>query len=176
MTIQSSQELDDFYATPDPWGYYDNPHDINRKARILAALPRLDYQNALDIGCGNGFITNDLPVKRVIGLEFSAKAVAWANEHAAPHVQYRQGSVFDLPDLDLPLMDLVIITGVLYPQYIGKSLRLVYVLIDRILKPGGILLCSHIYEWHQARFPYLTLSREYFAYRDYSQTLEVYAK
>ncbi len=173
---QTQQELDDFYATPDPWGYYDNPHDINRKARILAALPHLDYQNALDIGCGNGFVTNDLPAKRVIGLEFSERAVAWASEHAAPQVEYRQGSVFDIPDLNLPLMDLVVITGVLYPQYIGKSLNLVYVLIDRILKPGGILLCSHIYEWNQERFPYLTISREYFAYRDYSQVLEVYVK
>ncbi len=176
MTIQSSQELDAFYSTPDPWGYYNNPHDTIRKARILAALPRLDYQNALDIGCGNGFITNDLPAKGVIGLEFSEKAVTWAKEHAAPQVEYRQGSIFDLPDLDLPPMDLIVITGVLYPQYIGKSLRLVYVLIDRVLKPGGILLCSHIYEWYQARFPYLTLSREYFAYRDYSQVLEVYIK
>lgn len=174
--IQTEQELNDFYSTPDPWGYYSNPHDTVRKARILAALPRLNYSNALDIGCGNGFITNDLPAQRVIGLEFSSKAVAWASEHAAPQVEYRQGSIFDLPDLSLPLMDLVVITGVLYPQYIGKSLRLVYVLIDRILKPGGILLCSHIYEWYQARFPYLTISREYFPYRDFSQVLEVYVK
>lgn len=174
--LQTQQELDAFYSNPDPWGYYDNPHDIKRKAHILAALPRLDYQNALDIGCGNGFITNDLPAKQVIGLELSPKAVNWAKEHASPHVKYLQGSIFDLPDLDLPPMDLIVITGVLYPQYIGKSNRLVYVLIDRILKSGGILLCSHIYEWYEARFPYLTITREYFAYREYSQVLEVYVK
>ena len=111
---QTQQELDDFYAAPDPWGYYNNPHDTIRKARILAALPRHDYQTALDIGCGNGFITNDLPAKQVIGLEFSEKAVTWAKEHAAPQVEYRQGSIFDLPDLNLPPMDLVVITGVFY--------------------------------------------------------------
>jgi SAM-dependent methyltransferase len=176
MTIQPQQELDDFYSTADPWGYYNNPHDATRKVRVMAALPRLEYENALDIGCGNGFITNELPAKQVTGLEFSAKAVAWTNQHAAPHVKYIQGSIFDLPSLNLPPMDLVVITGVLYPQYIGKSLRLVYVLVDQILKPGGILLCSHIYEWYQARFPYLTISREYFAYREYSQVLEVYVK
>jgi SAM-dependent methyltransferase len=174
--LQTQQELDEFYSSADPWGYYNNPHDATRKARILAALPRLEYENALDIGCGNGFITNELSAKQVTGLEFSQKAVSWANEHAAPHVKYLCGSVFDLPDLNLPPMDLIVITGVLYPQYIDKSLRLVYVLIDRILKPGGILLCSHIYEWYQARFPYLTISREYFPYRDYSQVLEVYVK
>lgn len=174
--IQNKQELDDFYSTADPWGYYDNPHDATRKARILAALPQRDYATALDIGCGNGFITNSLPAKSVIGLEFSEKAVDWANSHAAPHVRYRSGSLFDLPDLDLPPMDLIVITGVLYPQYIGNSLRLVYVLIDRLLSTGGVLLCSHIFEWHKARFPYLTISREYFTYRDYSQVLEVYVK
>jgi len=73
-------------------------------------------------------------------------------------------------------MDLIVITGVLYPQYIAKSIRLVYVLIDQLLKPGGILLCSHISDWYRSRFPYLTLSREYFAYRDFSQILEVYSK
>lgn len=174
--VQSKQELDDFYNTADPWGYYDNPHDKTRKARILAALPVHEYTTALDIGCGNGFITNSLPARSIIGLEFSEKAVAWANEHAPSNIKYINGSLFDLPDLNLPPMDLIVITGVLYPQYIGKSLRLVYVLIDRMLKPGGILLCSHIFEWYQARFPYLTISREYFAYRDYSQILEVYVK
>lgn len=174
--VQSKQELDDFYTTADPWGYYDNPHDATRKARILAALPQRNYGAALDIGCGNGFITNSLPAKSVIGLEFSEKAVNWANEHAAAHVRYMTGSFFDLPDLNLPPMDLIVITGVLYPQYIGNSLRLVYVLIDHVLKTGGTLLCSHIFEWYKARFPYLTVSREYFAYRDYSQVLEVYVK
>lgn len=174
--VQDKQELDDFYSTADPWGYYNNPHDATRKERILAALPQLEYESALDIGSGNGFITNSLPARQVIGLEFSEKAVVWANEHAAPHVKYINGSVFDLPDLDFPPMDLVVITGVLYPQYIGKSVRLVYTLIDQILKPGGVLLCSHIYEWYQSRFPYLTVSREYFAYREYSQVLEVYVK
>jgi len=174
--IQSKQELEDWYSDSDPWGYYNNPQDIMRKARILSAIPQFDYENVLDIGCGNGFLTNGLPGKQVIGLEISEKAVQWANEHASPSTRYFCGSLFDLPDLNLPPMDLIVITGVLYPQYIAESIRLVYVLIDRLLKPGGILVCSHIYEWNKTRFPYLTVSREYFAYREYSQVLEVYCK
>lgn len=174
--IQSKDELDDWYSEADPWGYYNNPHDAMRKARILSAIPQLEYENVLDIGCGNGFLTNDLPGKQITGLEISEKAVQWAKEHAAPNVRYLCGSLFDIPDLNLPPMDLVVITGVLYPQYIGESHRLVYILIDRILKPGGILLCSHIYEWYKLRFPYLTVSREYFAYREFTQVLEVYCK
>jgi SAM-dependent methyltransferase len=174
--IQSKEELDNWYSEADPWGYFNNPHDAMRKAKILASIPSLEYETTLDIGCGNGFITNDLPGKSVIGLEKSEKAVEWANKNAPPQIHYRCGSLFDLPDLDLPQMDLVVITGVLYPQYIGLARRLVIVLIDQILKPGGILVCSHIYEWLKTRFPYLTISREYFPYREYSQVLEVYSK
>lgn len=174
--IQSKDELDNWYSEADPWGYFDNPQDTMRKARILSAIPQFEYENVLDIGCGNGFLTNSLPGKQIIGLEISEKAVQWANEHTAPNAHYLCGSLFDLPDLNLPPMDLIVITGVLYPQYIAESIRLVYVLIDQLLKPGGILVCSHIYEWHKARFPYLTVSREYFAYREYSQVLEVYCK
>jgi SAM-dependent methyltransferase len=174
--IQSKDELDNWYSEADPWGYFTNPHDAMRKAKILAAIPKFEYERTLDIGCGNGFVTRDLPGKNVIGLEKSEKAVEWANKNTPSHVHYRCGSLFDLPDLDLPKMDLIVITGVLYPQYISSARRLVIVLIDQILKPGGILVCSHIYAWLKIRFPYLTVSREYFEYREYSQVLEVYSK
>jgi SAM-dependent methyltransferase len=174
--IQSKDELENWYSESDPWGYFKNPQDAMRKARILAAIPKLEYENILDIGCGNGFLTNDLPGKNVVGLDISEKVVEWANKNARPNVHYQAGSLFDLPDLDLPQMDLLVITGVLYPQYIGRARRLAIVLIDQILKPGGILVASHIYAWLETRFPYLTISREYFPYREYSQVLEVFTK
>ena len=175
--IQSKDELEDWYSSgEDPWEYYNNPDDAHRKARILAAIPRVEFENVLDIGCGNGFLTKNLPGRNVLGIDISEKAVAWANQRTPPHVRFLRGSLFDIPDIEMPRMDLIVITGVLYPQYIGKATRLVYVLIDRMLKRGGILLCSHIYEWYAVRFPYLSVSREYFAYREFSQVLEVYCK
>ena len=174
--IQSKDELEKWYSETDPWGYYKDPQDVIRKAKILSAIPKLDYKNTLDIGCGNGFLTNELPGKQIVGVDISEEAIRWAKQKALPHVRYESASLFDLIDLDLPPMDLILITGVLYPQYIGPSIRLIYVLIDQILKPGGILVCSHIYQWYKSRFPYLTVSREYFPYRDYSQILEVYCK
>ena len=33
--IQSKDELEKWYSEADPWGYYDNPQDKMRKARIL---------------------------------------------------------------------------------------------------------------------------------------------
>ncbi len=174
--IQPKDELEDWYSGEDPWGYYDNPHDTRRKETILSAIPKGDYEKVVDIGCGNGFLTKDLPGRNILGVDISEKAVAWANQHTPAHVRFTAGSLFDLPELGLPQMDLVLITGVLYPQYIGKASRLVYVLVDQILKPGGVLVCSHILDWYRLRFPYLTLSREYFPYREMTQILEVYSK
>lgn len=174
--VQSKEELESWYAKEDPWEYKNNPQDTMRKARILSVIPQNTYENTLDIGSGNGFLTRDLPGKNIIGLEISEKAVEWARKTAPAHVSYRAGSLFDLPDLDLPQMDLVVITGVLYPQYLGQANRLAVLVVDQILKPGGILVMSHIYAWLKIRFPYYTISREYFAYREYSQVLEVYYK
>lgn len=174
--IQSKEELEDWYSKNDPWGYFNNTDDKIRKEKILSSIPAREYENVLDIGCGNGFITSGLPGKNIFGLEISEKAVQWANDNAKPNTKYVCGSVFDLPALNLPKMDLIVITGVLYPQYISSSIRLVNLLIDDQLNKDGILLCSHIFDWYKSRFPYLTISREYFPYRDYSQLLEVYCK
>ena len=132
------------YFENDPWGYFNNPDDKIRKAKILSSIPARDYKNVLDIGCGNGFITKDLPGKNIIGLELSEKAVQSANANAPSNIHYVCGSIFDLPTLMFPKMDLIVITGVLYPQYIAASVRLIYLFIDEILKDDGILLCSHI--------------------------------
>ena len=175
--MQSKDEIEKWYSSgDDPWGYDTNRDDAVRKARILGAIPERQFENVLDIGCGNGFVTRDLPGKNITGLEISSRAIAWASPKAPSNIRFLNGSLFDIPDLALPQMDLIVITGVLYPQYIGNALRLVYVLIDHILTSGGVLLCSHIYEWYRARFPYHTVSREYFPYREYSQVLEVYCK
>jgi 2-polyprenyl-3-methyl-5-hydroxy-6-metoxy-1,4-benzoquinol methylase len=174
--IQSTKELEDWYSQNDPWGYYNNVEDKIRKEKILSSIPKLEYENVLDIGCGNGFITSSLPGKNIYGIEISEKAVAWANENSRPNTKYICGSIFDLPSLELPPMNLIVITGVLYPQYISSSIRLIYLLIDELLAANGVLLCSHIFDWYKSRFPYLTISREYFPYREYSQILEVYIK
>ncbi len=38
MAVQPKKELEDFYATNDPWGYETNKHDVARKAILFAEL------------------------------------------------------------------------------------------------------------------------------------------
>lgn len=184
VQIQTTEELDLFYAESDPWGYDHNADDAERRQRLLSLIPERGYGRVLDIGCGNGIVTMDLPGEEVIGCDLSSRAIAHATERAEqkarseehPRHRFLVRSIFDLnPEID-GTFDLIVITGVLYPQYIGSSMSLVHRIIDRVLRPGGVLVHCHIAEWMTLGFPYILIDRSFYAYREYSHRLEVYQK
>ncbi|MDB9527021.1 class I SAM-dependent methyltransferase [Oscillatoria sp. CS-180] len=178
--LQPLDELEKFYEDDDPWDFETTPDDAKRKSVILSELPKRDYSRVLDIGCGHGFVTRELPGDRIIGVDISHNAVDQANRfvesHSSRSLEFLQGSIFDLPTLQLEPFDLIIINGVLYSQYIGKSGLLVFDIVDSLLQEGGVLLTSHINEWYEYRFPFLTVSEYLFEYREYHQRIEVYVK
>lgn len=177
--LQPVNELEKWWEKADPWDYENNPDDLNRRAMLLSVIPQRQYQKTLDIGCGNGFVTVRLPGKRITGIDISKNAIEHAIKRSGDsgHISYQQNSFFDIPQLGWSgSFDLVVITGVLYPQYIGSSMNLAYILIDDLLKTGGVLVSCHIDEWYSCRFPYVTLSRDCYPYKEYNHILEVYQK
>ena len=70
--IQTKEELENWYNNPDPWLYEATPDDKKRKDLILSLLDH--YDTALDIGCGEGFITKDIPANKIYGIELSDNA------------------------------------------------------------------------------------------------------
>lgn len=175
--IQSPRELDEWYSTDDPWGYEKHPDDIMRRRLLLSELPEREYKSVLDIGCGNGFITKHLPGENVTGIDLSEEAIRIARKHEISRIRYIAGSIFDLPRIfPREKFDLIVITGILYPQYIGRANTLVYILIDQVLAEGGILASVHIDEWLTARFPYFTIATKFYDYRQFLHRMEIYAK
>ena len=174
--LQSLKDIETWHSTPDPWGYETHPDDVLRKDILLAELPAREYMRVLDIGCGQGFLTRDLPGKRVTGVDISAEAIAKARMIQDKRLDFRQESIFDLSPPPKSGYDLIVITGVLYPQYIGHAHTLIYHIIDSQLAHDGILACVHIDGWHEARFPYLILKEHFYAYREFTHRLEVYTK
>jgi 2-polyprenyl-3-methyl-5-hydroxy-6-metoxy-1,4-benzoquinol methylase len=179
--LQPLEELEQFYSKNDPWGYETNSDDIKRRNIILSEIPDRQYQNVLDIGCGHGFITRELPGNKITGVDISVNAIAQANldrekQNIRKDINFIQSSIFDLTAKVSNSYDLILITGVLYSQYIGDSKNLIYQILDRMLADDGILVCSHINDWYKLRFPYLMLENYYFEYRQYTQCLEVYVK
>lgn len=181
MTIQTNTELDEFYGKADPWGYEDNLSDKNRKAILLGELSRLPKpKRVLDIGCGHGYITRDLPGEDIIGVDLSDEAIKQANKLSPKsNCSYITADMFDLSRKFLKSpkgFDLIIITGVLYPQYIGRSRTVIYSIVDDLLTDGGIVVSVHIGNWYTSRFPYTLIKNLTYDYREYQHYLEVYKK
>lgn len=174
--IQSRDDLEQWYSEEDPWGYESHPDDAVRKRVLLSELPDRPYRKTLDIGCGNGFLTRDLPGDEVIGVDLSERAIAHAQVAQDARLRFIRASIFDLPEVVDGPFDLIVITGVLYPQYVGKALSLVYRTVDTLLAENGILASVHISQWCQGRFPLLRMREHYYPYREYTHRLELYVK
>jgi SAM-dependent methyltransferase len=175
--VQSREELDRFYEDADPWGYDDTPDDAERRARLLGALPARAYDRTLDIGCGNGFVTARLPGREIVGVDLSAKAVAHAARRVASterrRVSFFTRSLFECTPDELGTFDLVVVTGVLYPQYIGGAFSVATETIRRLLAPGAIVASVHIEEWNVHRLPFTTLYVSVDRYREFFHRLEI---
>lgn len=153
--MQTQNEIEDWYKTPDPWGYETNPDDQARKAAILKACSGKGYKRALDIGAGEGFITRDLQAEEVHAIEWSDTArrriplpVLAVTE---PHGKY----------------DLVLATGVLYGHYEIESI--LQTIRDHA---SHVLVIAGIKDWLVLdRIPehFKITRREEFPYREYKQ-------
>jgi predicted TPR repeat methyltransferase len=174
--IQSKEELEKWYERNDPWDYENSPHDSKRKDIFLSELPTGSFEKVLDIGCGNGFITNDLPGKSIIGVDISSKAIEQAKSRCKKDIKFIQASIFDLGSILDQKFDLIIITGVLYPQWIGNTESLIYTIIDNLLADNGYLVSVHIDSWYRARFPYLLVKDYNYDFREFIHKFEVYIK
>lgn len=174
--LQPLDELERWHGISDPWGYELTHDDAYRKAILLSELPQRHYRRVLDIGCGQGFITRDLPGEEIIGIDISSNAIRFAAQHANRKTRYVRGSILELDGIVTGEFDLIVITGVVYPQYIGHALNLVYDSICKLLADDAILICVHIDAWYQARFPLLRLREHFYPYKEHTHRLEVYIK
>ena len=156
--MQSKQELESWYSTEDPWGYKSNPHDSYRKVRILDALRGKKYNKALDIGCGEGWITQYLPAKVIHGLELSEKASERIPKPVIP-VTEPKGKY-----------DLIVLTGVLYKQYDYQAMTDMAL---KHIKKGGTILTCHIKDW-EIPLPLKEDNLLEFPYREYVEVLRRY--
>lgn len=175
-------ELDAKYEGADPWQYQNSGDDEVRRSRLLGALPSRRYGRTLDIGCGDGYVTFELPGLKVVGTDLSNRAIHFARQRADTRADSERFDFEALDALDadaaatLGSFDLIVVTGVLYPQYIGRSWAQIRVALDRLLVSGGILAMCHIQEWTRQPITYPRLRQSWYAYKGYTHALEVFVK
>ncbi|MBD2666124.1 class I SAM-dependent methyltransferase [Richelia sinica FACHB-800] len=98
----------------------------------------------LDIGCGNGSLTNVIPQNgyEVIGLEESESGVKFANQ-SFPNCSFIQGSIYNIPYPELGnKFDVVIACEVIEHLYYPKELVRN---VKKCLKPNGVLIITTPY-------------------------------
>lgn len=155
---QTKEQLENWYEQNDPWGYRNHEDDTRRKEKVLSVLQGT-FKKALDLGCGEGFITKDLPAKEIYGYEISDKATERLPENVT-RILVPKGKY-----------DLIIATGVMYEQYDAQHF------IDIIKKhANGIVVLSNIADLEVPEVTELgtPIHEEEYKYRDYIQKLRVY--
>lgn len=175
--LQDRADIEDSYSLPDPWNYDSTPDDYARIEMLLSELPDKPFERVLDIGCGNAFLTSKLPGKEIVGIDISEKALGWAMKRChSSRYSFHQAGIFDISVDKLGTFDLIVITGVLYPQYIGCALDLARMKIDEVLRSPGTLVHAHILDWFKGGFRYDNISTHIYKYREYHHLLEIYQK
>ena len=80
----SAQDFAARYAAggADAWGYRNSPQHLARAEFILAALPDERFEQALEVGCAQGFLSERLATRviRLTACDISPEAVAHARE------------------------------------------------------------------------------------------------
>ena len=137
--------FDEIYAgDPDPWRFTTSPYEKAKYAATLAALPRVHYASALEIGCSIGTLTQPLAERcdAVLALDVAEAALTQARARCArlPHVAFANGQVpGSWPD---GRFDLVLLSEVVYYLDRGDILRLADRL-SRSLAPEGDVVLVH---------------------------------
>ena len=137
--------FDDVYkANSDPWSFETSPYERRKYEATLAALPNAHYNNAFEIGCSIGVLTQLLTERceRILAVDASELPLQAARTRLAgyPNVTIRQMAIPDeFPD---DTFDLILLSEVGY-YFSRPDLGRVRQLIIDHLSPNGHLLLVH---------------------------------
>ena len=174
--MQTKEEIEKEYENEDPWKYRENIADMRRKKRILSLLvDRYQlFNKALDVGAGEGFLTQDLPAIEIYGYEIS--------DNAAKRFPDNVKRFIPTPDTSHKMrFDLVMATGSLYRHYDAETM------INIIAHYSSrIILTSHIDAWEidelktpawiAKKWKAKEIYHETFPYREWNQSLRIFEK
>lgn len=137
-----------FTNSPDPWRYDSEPYERDRFQRTVAALADRRYRSALELGCANGALTEQLAplCDRLLATDTSRAALSAARDRlgARADVVLEQRTMpQDMPDARF---DLIVASDMLY--YLGlDGIVALIAAIERSATPDArILLASYLGE------------------------------
>jgi ubiquinone/menaquinone biosynthesis C-methylase UbiE len=139
----TTHHWDSFYSKPDPYGWLGR-YNERMRAKIVNHFIKWSYfENALDMGCGEGALTYAISdhVKKIDAFDISHNAIKFANKlHHKPNINYYQ---FDITNFEANdnQYDLIICTGVI--EYVEKSqVENILNEIKKSITPSGYFMLS----------------------------------
>ena len=128
----------------DPWNFEGSDYEQDKYAATLAALPNERYQNAFEIGCSIGVLTQQLASRcgQLLAVDGSDIPLQQARERLAEyvHVQLEKMRVPDTFPNDR--YDLILLSEVGYYWSRADLAKAQQCILDTLL-PGGHLLLVH---------------------------------
>lgn len=118
MRLRSREEWEQWYLRPNPWNTEGTEKDKVRSEIILERLRYARFTRLLDLGCGEGGLTNVLSTisEQTLGVDIAENALTRARKQY-PHIEFRQGELLDviaLPEIVDTPFDFISVSEVLY--------------------------------------------------------------
>lgn len=141
-SIEPSWFEDLFRENPDPWDFETSSYEQAKYRHTLDALPRARFTSALEVGCANGVLTQQLAPRceRLSALDVSATALEAARVRCAglTGVTFEERRMpADAPEGPF---DLVLLSEVVYYWDDEDLARLARFLVSAVPAGGHVLL------------------------------------
>ena len=168
ISNQSAAYLESYFdalynGNTDPWQYQTRWYEKRKRDMCLAILPQSQYKHGIELGCGNGMLSELLAQRcqALVSIDGNHQAVQLAKARLSelPHAKVIQGVIpnslltlentlldtyplsSDTPTRESPF-DLIVISEILY--YLSPNdIDTVITWTQQNLAIGGTLLCCH---------------------------------
>jgi LmbE family N-acetylglucosaminyl deacetylase/SAM-dependent methyltransferase len=137
-----------FTQSPDPWRYDGEPYERDRFARTVAALSGRRYRSALELGCANGALTEQLAplCDHLLATDASNAALHLARARIgdlAGVVLEQRAMPHEMPDASL---DLIVASDMLYYLGLDGIVALMAAIEQRATQDCRLFMASYLGE------------------------------
>lgn len=171
MKTMTREEFEALYIRPNPWNYEGTPEDDVRTRAITRRLKHARFKLGLDLGCGEGPLTNALSefTERMVGFDISATAAQRARQRY-PHIEFGQGELLEVlarPEIQAQPFDFICLSEVLYYLQSNEERATALQGLAQLGVPHCLYYLSVIVDGHSAQ-------RRYFTYDEFVQQVSVH--
>ncbi|MGF1563546.1 MAG: class I SAM-dependent DNA methyltransferase [Geminicoccaceae bacterium] len=145
MDGQQKAALEKFYEREDPWQFSQTIEDQVRTSIILDFVRHGQFRRALDIGCGEGWLTKVIAghVEHILGFDLSERAINRAIAKDIPNATFFAHDLRELAALESGY-DLILCSESLYYLADEAERRSAVAAMYDLLTDDGLVIVSSI--------------------------------